>query len=216
MEDGAGFLSEPAARRLPMPVRQRRPALAGLAVLLILGGALATTLLVVRSGNRVAAIRLSQQIGAGQPLSLAAMEEVQLADTGIDYLPWSQREHYAQYFAPVSLLPGTVLTESMAIASSPELGAGTARVGLALKPGQFPSDLKAGYRVQVIHAPVQGSSEGRYRVLAPSARIDSVEAPTAGGPSGMVTVIVDSTVSPAVAAYASVGEIVLAELPAAR
>ena len=64
----AGTLSGPASRKLPVPPRERKPALAALAILLILGGALAaTTLLVLRSGDRVSAIGIVRQIGAGRP-----------------------------------------------------------------------------------------------------------------------------------------------------
>ena len=53
----------PAARRLPAPARERKPALAALAVLLILGGALGAGFLVLQSGKRVAAIEISTRIG---------------------------------------------------------------------------------------------------------------------------------------------------------
>ncbi|MEO3810775.1 hypothetical protein ABGB17_17375 [Sphaerisporangium sp. B11E5] len=164
----------------------------------------------------MAAIQLVRQVGTGQQLELKAMREVQIADTGVEYLSWSLRETYSRHYALVTLVPGTLLTKQMISSVRPELGPSAARVGLALKAGQFPSGLKPGYRVQVIHAPLQGGSAGRYRVLAPSALIDGVEKPVTGGSPGLISVIVDSTVSPAVAAYASSGEIALAELPASR
>src|SRR3954465_9797855 len=84
-------LSGPASRKLPVPPRERKPALAALAVLLILGGALATTLLVLRSGDRISVIRVTQQIGAGQKFPEKALEEVQVANTGLGFVSWSQR-----------------------------------------------------------------------------------------------------------------------------
>ena len=51
--------TSPAGRRLPSAPRERKPALAALAVLLIVGCALGTGLLVVQSGKRVAAIEVS-------------------------------------------------------------------------------------------------------------------------------------------------------------
>ncbi|GLW05452.1 hypothetical protein Misp01_05820 [Microtetraspora sp. NBRC 13810] len=212
-----GALSGPASRKLPVPPRERRPALAALAVLLILGGALTTTLLVLRSGDRISVIRISQQVAAGQPLSEGVLEEVQIADTGIEHVLWAERGEVAQTFARVTLLPGTLLTESMAVTASEELGPGKARVGLALKAGQMPTRLRRGDRVQVIHVSGRSESrEGDVEVLAQSALVDSVGAPERSGSSGLVTVIVDSTVSPQVAAYASNGQIALAELPGAH
>ncbi|MEU9830300.1 hypothetical protein AB0D67_02050 [Streptosporangium sp. NPDC048047] len=215
----ASSLSGPASRKLPVPPRERKPALAALAVLLILGGALATTLLVMRSGDRVSAIVISQQVGAGQPFTEAVMRETQIADTGVGYVAWADRALVAQNFARVTLLPGTLLTRDMVVSASRELGPGKAQVGLSLKPGQMPGTLERGDRVQVIYVPSRGGGgNATSRVLAPNALVHQVggSGQTQGRTSGLVTVIVDSTISPTVAAYASSGEIALAELPGAR
>ncbi|MEV0591857.1 hypothetical protein [Nonomuraea cavernae] len=208
-------LSGPASRKLPVPPRERKPALAALAVLLILGGALATTLLVMRSGDRISAIRITEQVGAGQPFTEQAIEEVQIADTGIDYVSWSQRQKVLDSFAAVTILPGTLFIDDMGVTASQELGPGKAKVGLALKPGQAPAGLVKGDRVQVVHVPGR-SSQTESRVLAQSALVVSVGAPGRTGGSGQITVIVDSTASPEILRYASSGEIAVAVLPGAR
>ncbi|GII90942.1 hypothetical protein [Sinosporangium siamense] len=213
----SGGLSGPSSRKLPVPPRERKPALAALAVLLILGGALATTLLVLRSGDRVSAIRINTQVGAGQPFSLEVMEEVQIADTGIGYVSFAERQKVAETFARVTVLPGTLLTEQMTVSESAELGPGKAIVGLALKPGQVPTGLRAGDRVQVIFVPGRGGDAAEQpKVLAQSALVQSTGNEDREGNSGVVNVIVDTSVSPAVSQYASSGEIALAELPGAR
>ncbi|MDF5751270.1 hypothetical protein [Spongiactinospora sp. TRM90649] len=211
-----GTLSGPASRKLPVSPRERRPALAAVAVLLILGGALATTLLVMRSGDRVSAIVITQQVGTGQAIPVAAMREVQIADTGLGYVAYAHRDEVSRTFAKVTLLPGTLLTEQMVVRASQELGPGKARVGLSLKPGQSPSGLRPGDRVQVIHVPGRSGADREPRVLAQSALVDSVGTSGRSGSSGAVTVIVDSGLSPVVAGYATIGEIALAELPGAR
>ncbi|MFB9721994.1 hypothetical protein [Planobispora longispora] len=215
----AGTLSGPASRKLPVSPRERRPALAALAVLLILGGALATTLLVMRSGDRVSAIEITQKIGAGQRIPLEAMREVQIADTGIGYVSFAHRERIAEgnNHALVTLLPGTLLIRDMVVSFSEELGPGKAQVGLSLKPGQLPGGLREGDRVQVIHVPGKGAAE-QGRVLAQSALVHRIGESRTGssGASGRVTVIVDSAVAPTIAAYASNGEIAVAGLPGER
>jgi hypothetical protein len=196
-----------------VPPRERKPALAALAVLLILGGALATTLLVMRTGDRVSAIRITQQIGAGQSMNPAAMEEVQIAVTGVDYVPWRFRQQVSRTFARVTIIPGTLLTSAMTSRASEELGPGKAIVGLALKAGQLPVGLQAGDRVQVIYVPVRGAAPSR--VLVDSALVHNVGPTGRNGTSGLVSIIVDTTVSPTVALYASSGEIALTALPGA-
>ncbi|TDE59965.1 hypothetical protein E1295_01570 [Nonomuraea mesophila] len=213
--DAAAGLSGPASRKLPVPPRERKPALAALAVLLILGGALATTLLVLRSGDRVSAIRVTQQVGAGQKFTAQALEEVKIAAEGVDYVSWSQREQVIGSFAAVTVLPGTLLTSQMGAEASSELGEGKATVGLALKPGQMPAGLKAGDRVQLVHVPSR-AAQGESRVLAASALVFSVGDKSRTGNSGQITVVVDSSASPEIVAFASSGEIAVAELPGAR
>ncbi|MDR8408550.1 hypothetical protein MTP10_07355 [Nonomuraea sp. 3-1Str] len=208
-------LSGPASRKLPVPPRERKPALAALAVLLILGGALATTLLVMRSGDRISAIRVTQQLGAGQQFTAEALEEVQIADSGLDYVSWSQRQQVLDSFAAVTILPGTLLTNGMGVRASSELVPGKAKVGLALKSGQAPAGLQKGDRVQVVHVPAR-TSQTESQVLAEKALVFSVGAPGRTGGTGLITVIVDATASPEILRYASSGEIAVAELPGAR
>ncbi|MEV0196932.1 hypothetical protein [Nonomuraea sp. NPDC050691] len=208
-------LSGPASRKLPVPPRERKPALAALAVLLILGGALATTLLVMRSGDRISAIRVTQQIGAGQQFTADALEEVQIADTGLDYVSWAQRQQVLNSFAAVTILPGTLLTNTMGVRASSELVPGKAKVGLALKSGQAPAGLERGDRVQVVYVPAR-TSQAESRVLADKALVFSVGAPGRTGGTGLITVIVDAAASPEILRYASSGEIAVAELPGAR
>ncbi|WP_061299704.1 hypothetical protein [Herbidospora cretacea] len=209
-------LSGPASRKLPVPPRERKPALAAVAVLLIIGGALTSTLLVMRSGDRVSAVGVAEQIGAGQQIPVAALREVQIADTGISYVPWRSRDEVAKTFAAVTLLPGTLLTETMVTTDSEEVGPNRARVGLSLKAGQYPSGLKAGDVVQVIYVPANArGAVVPQKVLVPSARVHSAGSSERGA-SGLVTVIVDASLSPQVAAFASTGEIALAVLPGAR
>ncbi|MGW0801870.1 hypothetical protein [Nonomuraea sp. NPDC002799] len=212
----AAGLSGPASRKLPVPPRERKPALAALAVLLILGGALATTLLVLRSGDRVSAIRVTQQVGAGQKFPAAALEEVEIATEGVDYVGWSQRVQVTESFAAVTILPGTLLTNQMGVKASTELGPGKATVGLSLKPGQMPTGIEPGDRIQVIYVPSR-SSQGQSRILAPSALVFAVgDRSRTGNSSGQITVIVDSSASPEIVAFASSSEIAVAELPGAR
>ncbi|MDH2423948.1 hypothetical protein [Sphaerisporangium sp. TRM90804] len=209
-----GALSGPASRKLPVPPRERKPALAALALLLVLGGALAATLLVMRSGDRVSAIQISQQIGPGQPILPEAMTEVQIADTGVGYVSWIHRQEVATTFARVTILPGTLLTEQMVTRASEQLVPGKVMVGLALKAGQVPQGLQKGDHVQVLYVPGSGRGTAQGKVLTPSALVQSVGTPE-GDSTGLVTIIVDATVSPTVAMYSSSGEIALGKLAGA-
>src|SRR5262245_23747903 len=93
-QEQAGIRPEPTSpggRRLPSAPRERKPALAALALLLIVGGALGAAYLVTQNAKRVAAIEISEQVGAGQKIPLSAMREVQIAaNSDVHYVAWSQ------------------------------------------------------------------------------------------------------------------------------
>lgn len=175
-----------------------------------------TTVLVRRADDRISVIRVTEQVGAGQQFPLGAMEEALIADPGAEYALWSQRERVAKTLATVAVLPGSLLTRKMTTTGGEGLAPGKGRVGLALKAGQFPSALHAGYRVQIIHVPRAGAGAQQAELLAPSALVDSVDATSMNSATARVTVIVDSDIAPTVAAHASSGEIAIVELPGER
>src|SRR3954452_9277721 len=105
---GNSSLSSGPGQRLPVPPRERKPALAALAVLLILGGALTSAYLVMASGQRVSAIRVAQPVAAGQRIPQSALEEVQIGDTGVQFVNWSERLNVSRYYASVPLVKGAL------------------------------------------------------------------------------------------------------------
>src|SRR4051812_19599224 len=155
---GRPGLGTSGGQRLPVSPRERKPALAALAVLLILGGALASAYLVMASGERVSAIRIAQPVAAGQRIPPSALEEVQVGDTGIQYLSWSEREKVTRHFAAVPLVKGALLTNGM-ISPLDTPAKGRLVVGLALKPGQLPAGGLTGGKHVTLFA-VGGATDG--------------------------------------------------------
>jgi len=180
--------TSPAGRRLPSPPRERKPALAALAVVLIVGGALAAALLVIDAGHKTGAIEISQPVGQGQKIPLSAMQEVQVTSgTGIDYVPWNEASQVARTYAATMLPPGTLLTPQMTTAVNTATK-GMTVVGLALKDGQLPDGLQVGDHVGVFET---SDNEGRCprpatNVLAPNAVVLNI-----GHPASSASVAVD-------------------------
>jgi hypothetical protein len=208
----------PAGRRVPSAPRERKPVLAALAVLLILGGALGAGFLVLQSGKRVAAIEISQQIGVGQQIPQSAMQEVQIASgTALNYVPWNEASQVARYFAADAIPPGTLLTNAM-VSQTSNLTAGSAQVGLSLKDGQLPPGLQTGDHIdvfQVSDAPetCPGSSGS---TLAANAIVLSITRPASPSSSAVVDVrvAINPSDSGAVACNSSNGMVGIAILPA--
>jgi hypothetical protein len=226
--DQPGAWSEPTApagRRVPSAPRERKPVLAALAVLLILGGAAGAGLLVLQSGKRVAAVEISQQIGAGQKIPLSAMQEIQIASgTGLSYVPWNEASQVTQFYAASAIPPGTLLTSAMVVRAN-AVTTGKYVLGLALKDGQWPVQLAIGDHVAIYAVSAAAAGTGCRAAagfpLAPDAIVLAMggSGASSSGPSSSsaatdVTVAVSPADAGAVACNASGQNVALALLPA--
>ena len=206
--------------RIPVPPRERKPAMAALAVLLIVGGALVSAYLVLASSRRVPVIRVAAPVAAGQQIPPSALEEVQVSATGdLDYIPWRDRAKVTSTYAAVTLVKGALLTNGM-ISTAASAAKGTVVVGLALKPGQVPAGgLQPGDRVALYAVAAQGgqSSVQAGSVLAPVATVyDVVQAGQNNVQSDQmqVSVTVPADQAPLVTQAASANAVAVAVLPA--
>jgi hypothetical protein len=206
-----------SGHRPPSAPRERKPVLAALAILLIAGGALGTGYLVLQNGKRVGAIEVSSVIAAGQQIKLADLSEVQVAsNTNLTFTPWTEVQQVTQYYATTTLYPGTLLTQEMAITSSGLTGS-NARVGLALKDGQFPDQLAVGDIVDIFadNGQLTTTSNGTLgcpdvpSLLARNATVLDIGSPPSGGNNTDVTVGIDpaETDQYAVTCNAAVGNV---------
>lgn len=136
-----GGAAPAVGNRLPSAPRERKPALAALAVLLILAGALATMVLVNRSGNRVSAIEITRTVAAGTKIEPQDMAEVRVAaDSSLNYVLYSQAGAVAGRYAGTTLVAGSVLVQQMLGSSQDQaLKSGQAMIGFLLKEGQYPA-----------------------------------------------------------------------------
>lgn len=133
---------------MPSAPRERKPALAALAVLLVALGAVAAGYLVINAGHRVGAVEITQQVGQGQRIPASAIKEVEIAsNSGINYVAWQYANRVAGIYAAVQIPAGTLLTSAMTTATN-NLAAGKVQVGLSLKPGQAPANLLIGQSVE--------------------------------------------------------------------
>lgn len=213
--------------RLPARPRERKPALAALAVLLILGGALASMSLVLRSSDTVAAIGVAAPVPRGARIPLEALREVQVARDGVAYVPWSQRQSVTNFYAATTLVPGSLLAAQQ-VSRSGAVGPGQEVVGLALKPGQYPAGdpdgrpLQVGDTVKVYEVVTSGASANQGgaggRLLVASARVydmQNVSGQSIGESTRQVSILVSANASGQVAQAASNGNVALVLVPRA-
>lgn len=216
-------VTSPSSRKLPSAQRERKPVLAALALLLIVGGALAAGFLVIQSGKRVAAIEISQRVTVGQRIPLSALQEVQVSsDTGLGYVPWAEASQVTRFYAATTLPPGTLLTSAM-VAQGSNITAGRDILGLALKDGQWPAQLQAGDHVVIYAVSGQSSTAagcpgtGGAAVASDAIVMFVSSQGVNGAPQGGttdVTVAVNTANAGAVACNAAAGNVAVGVLPA--
>ncbi|MGV9502010.1 hypothetical protein ACWDQ0_27385 [Streptomyces sp. NPDC003642] len=231
---GAGRSAAPAqpsvGDRLPTPPRERKPALAALAVLLILVGALGATMLVLQAGDRIEVVKVTNEVQAGDSLKDSDVTSVMVArDDNIHYVEWSDLETIKTYKAKSTIYPGTVAVGEM-FAKKASLPAGKASVGLALKEGHYPSDIKAGDVVSAYRVGTTGGSGSNNSgsnsgaggtssaggALVDGARVNTVaedDDATVSTGNLSLTLLVDQADAPALASAAAAGEVAIVHVP---
>lgn len=147
--------------RLPAPPRQRRPAMAALAVLLIVGGALVAGLLAVRMDSREPVLSVRADIPAGTQIEAADLREVQVASEGLDLIPAAQSAEVVGTYARSRILAGQLLDVRMLTRESPVTADGEhAIVSVVLTPGLAPdTEVTDGDVVMVIRAATEAGNE---------------------------------------------------------
>ncbi|CAM5251194.1 SAF domain-containing protein OS=Streptomyces alboniger OX=132473 GN=CP975_20415 PE=4 SV=1 [Streptomyces alboniger] len=230
MGAGSGRSAAPAqpgvGERLPSPPRERKPALAALAVLLILVGALGATVLVLRAGDRIEVIQVTKEIPAGEGIAEGNYSTVMVNDdSSANFVKKDQLEQLKALKAKSTIYPGTVVVGEM-FGEKAALPAGKASVGLSLKEGQYPSDLKAGDTVAA-YPVVSGTSSGRGstgsgsgssggRPLVAAAKVSTVAAnsdATVSTGNQNVTLLVPQDEVAGLAGAASEGKVVVVRVP---
>lgn len=225
--------AQSAGERLPTVARERKPALAALAVLLILVGALGATVLVLRAGHRVEVAKLTRNVEAGAPITTSDVTSVMVADDdSIHYIKWDQLGTVEKTLtAKSALYSGSLLVGEM-FTGEKGTPAGKAVVGLSLKDGQYPVGLKAGdtvtvYRVgdrsgssssssgsQSGSSSSSGSSGGG--IIVNRATVSHADKPndsTISSGNLAVTLLVDNADAAALSQAASAGEAAVVTVP---
>jgi hypothetical protein len=150
-----------AADRLPVPTRQRRPMLALLALVLILGGAALAATLVLTSGKKQEYLLVNRDIALGQTLTRADFRQQALAATNSSvFAPVPVADFFSRVEgkkAKIALKKGSLLSEgTFGPAVTPAVGLG--QMSLTVPEGRYPSGLAAGDVVKVLYTPANANS----------------------------------------------------------
>ena len=214
---------------MPSAPRERKPALAALAVLLVALGAVAAGYLVINAGHRVGAVEITQQVGQGQRIPASAIKEVEIAsNSGINYVAWQYANRVAGIYAAVQIPAGTLLTSAMTTATN-NLATGKVQVGLSLKPGQAPANLLIGQSVEAFGVGTGsgcgaaagggaggtggGNGSGSGVPITTGVIANVVGSTASNGSTAAVTLAVPDADAGVLACYASAGDVAIALTP---
>lgn len=200
----------------PLPVRQRRPGLAALTLVVIVGLAAVAGYLYEQAGAKTPVVVLARQVPQGHPITRADLSTVAVAG-GISAVAASGLDAVVGMRAEVDLLPGTVLQRSM-VSDTPLLAASKAHVGVAVGPGQLPADgLEPGDTVQVLQlasASASGAADAPAGPVVVASRADvySVRGDVAEAGGALLTLVVPRAAAPQVAAASAAEQVALIQV----
>lgn len=217
--------------RLPTPPRERKPALAALAVLLILVGALGATMLVLQAGDRIEVVKVTDEIPAGGSVTDSNVTSVMVAeDSSVHYIKWSLLDDLKKLKAVNTIPAGAVAVGEM-FGDKVAASDGKTLVGLSLKAGQFPSGIKVGDTVAAYRVTEGGSSSsgnssastsgGSNSLLAAKAVVTATPGAKSdddlvGSTNSAYTLAVGSDEAAALAQAAANNEVVLVLVPSSN
>lgn len=156
--------SETKGGRPSGPPRQRRPALAALALLLIVGGALLAGVLAVRMDSRVSVLVARDDIPPGTQITETDLATAQVAT---DSVPTIAEELASQVIGTyaTTTIPANSLVEERMLSTQEPVSGDRAIVSVGLNPKLTPaSELSAGDLVQVVRVAGQ-SAKGKVTEL---------------------------------------------------
>ncbi|MCW2528611.1 MAG: hypothetical protein JWM76_3471 [Pseudonocardiales bacterium] len=196
-----------------LPIRERRPGYAALAVVLIVGLAAIGAYLYSQAGKKVPVVVVVTDVPAGHTIQRSDLSTVQVAGD-VTAIGGAHLDSAVGQTAVVELLPDTLLQRSM-LTNAPSLTSAEARVGVAVTPGQIPSDgFNPGDTVEIVQLPSKDTSSGMGSTLTPTvlasdATVYSSSSDPSQSGGTLLTVVVPKLLAPTIAAASNAGLIAL-------
>ena len=189
---------------LPSAPRERRPLLAALAVLLIVGGALLSGLLAMRLDQRVQMLAAKDTIKAGQVINKEDLVSASVASDLTTLVRVDQVDQVIGRTARVEISKGQLLDTSQ-LATNPVPGGDLQVVGVSVNAGRFPAGgLQPGDKVDIVDIGSQNIIVSDAQVLAAKPSSGTSEDWTSGA---VISVLVDKKGSAKLASASANGTI---------
>lgn len=179
-----------SASRLPS-TRESRPALIGLAILLIVGGALGSAYLAIQSGDRAYYVAAGQEIPQGARITEDDLTRVSLPEGFDQAIPSDDRDSIVGKAATTRLLKGTILLPAM-VSKKTGVPEGRTRLTFPVDASPFIRGLQPGAQLALD----VGNNDGddRLAILAELVSVGQKEDDGGLSGSGSATLPIEVTV----------------------
>ena len=183
--------SSTSVSRLPS-TRESRPALIGLAVILIVGGALASAFLAIQSGDRASFVQVSREVAQGATISKDDLTTVSLPEGFDGGVPSSDSDSIVGKTAAARLVKGTVVMRTM-ISSEPGVAADQTRLVINVDSSPFIRNLQSGDQLALDVGSTEGARRTVYAELVSVGEQQSGSIGGAGDDQVSIVVAIDLT-----------------------
>lgn len=200
------------------PPRRRRPLLAAIAALVVVGFGFAGAELYLAGTQRVSALVVRSAVPEGSSLTASDLGVVQLVPgPGVAWIAADEEARVVGQATSVPLLPGQLLTPA-SLATAPGVPRGDATVGVTVGADQAPvAQLAPGAEVEIVATGGQGTAAPRAGVSLATGilvTVADVGTPGSNGSGAAVSIAVPGADAAAVAASAATGNVSLVVLRA--
>ena len=204
-----GSTAAPAPTRLPS-ARERRPALAALAVLLIVGGAVLAGWLALRQSHTEEYIFVINEVPLDSQIERGDLGTIELSSEDANFIRVDRLDEVVDSYAQGRLFPDQVLVAHM-FGPAPTLDPDQARIGLDLRPNQYPPGLQTGDTVIV--ALLDDVTDSNTPVLVTEGSVRSMQPGETGG-GAVVGVVLSSQCAEEFLSGSANGNVALGGVPA--
>lgn len=192
-----GRVSTTTPDRIPVPTRQRRPGLAALALVLILGGAALSGYLVLHSSHKRTVVFATHEIKVGQQIQPGDLTDGEISATlkrGVDFRPvlYGDVGSLTGQYATTTIPSGAIVSKDMYGTTQPTQNC--SEVALSVAQGSYPpGGIAPGDLVEIVAVPKANSSSdagaaasSKATVVAPAAYVTGVHNGATGQGGGVV------------------------------
>jgi hypothetical protein len=179
-----------------------------LGVVIVILSVLGVVALYGSASDRIDVVAIRQPVAAGQLITAGDLTVVSISSDGdLSTIAAADRSSLVGQVAVTALVPGSLLARAQ-VSDGPRIPAGMALAGATLKPGQYPTGLRAGDAVAIVESPpATATGAAAVPVERGRSRVIDLEAIDDAGSSISVSLLVPEASASAISSAGAAGRL---------